>query len=66
MTCRECMRAAANIAFGVAMAIALGMYVVPAFGDLRAREVGYLIVTPTTVVAALCFAWLEARAMRDG
>ena len=54
------------IGFVAAITIALCMFVVPALADLRAREVSYLIVTPTTVIAALCFAWLETRALRDG
>jgi hypothetical protein len=54
------------VAFLVAMTVALSVFVIPALADLQAREVSYLIVTPATVIAVLCFAWLETRAMRDG
>jgi hypothetical protein len=48
------------------MTIAVALYVLPASQALSAREVTYLVVTPTTGVTLLVFAWLESRAYRDG
>ena len=57
---------AARWGFWLAMVIALGIYVVGPARALTAREGAYLIVTPTTIVVLLAFAWLESRALRDG
>jgi hypothetical protein len=59
-------RTAAAAGFWTAMVIALGIYVAPGAAAFTAREAIFLIVTPTTGVALLLFAWLEARAHRDG
>jgi len=59
-------RAGAAAGFWVAMAIALGVYALPASRGLSAREAAYLVVTPTVGVALLAFVWLESRAHRDG
>lgn len=52
--------------FWVAMTIAIAIHVLPAARDLSAREVTYLIVCPVAALVPLYFAWLEARALRDG
>jgi hypothetical protein len=52
--------------FWTAMIVALGVYVLPVGQSLTAREATYLVVTPATGAALLVFAWLEARAHRDG
>jgi hypothetical protein len=52
--------------FWTAMSIALAIYALPAGRELSALEAVYLVVTPTTGVALLAFAWLESRAHRDG
>jgi hypothetical protein len=59
-------RTAMAAGFWVAMAIALGLYALPASRGFNAREAIYLIATPTTGVALLAFAWLESRAHRGG
>ena len=59
-------RRAAAFGFWVAMLVALGLYVLPASQGFTAREAAYLVVTPAVGVALLAFAWLEARAHRDG
>ena len=47
------------------MTIALAVYVLPVTQGLTMREAIFLIVTPTTAVALVTFAWLESRAHRD-
>jgi len=59
-------RTATAAGFWLAMIVALGMYVLPATQGFTAREVIFLIVTPATGLTLLAFAWLEARANRDG
>lgn len=59
-------RTAAAAGFWVAMAIALLVFTFPAGRALSAAEALYWVVTPTVGVALLAFAWLEARALRDG
>ena len=59
-------RRAAAVGFWVAMLVALALYVLPASQGFSAREATYLVVTPAVGVALLGFAWLEARAHRDG
>jgi hypothetical protein len=59
-------RRAAAAGFWIAMAVALALYVLPASQGFSAREAAYLVVTPAVGVALLAFAWLEARAHRDG
>jgi hypothetical protein len=59
-------RTGASAGFWTAMVLALGIYAVPGGAALTAREAIFLIVTPTTGVALLLFAWLESRAHRDG
>lgn len=63
---REHARTAAAAGFWVAVVIALVLYALPAAQSLSGREAAYLVVTPTTGVALLAFAWLESRAHRDG
>jgi hypothetical protein len=63
---REHSRTAAAAGFWVAVVIALALYALPAARSLSGREAAYLVVTPTTGVALLAFAWLESRAHRDG
>lgn len=59
-------RTAAAAGFWVAMAIALLVFTFPAGRSWSAAEALYWVVTPTVGVALLAFAWLEARALRDG
>ena len=59
-------RSGAAAGFWTAMVLALGIYIVPAGAAFTAREAIFLIVTPTTGVALLLFAWLESRAHSDG
>lgn len=59
-------RAASTWGFVVAMLIAFFVYIWgPALG-FTTREGAYLVVTPTTAITLLYFAWLESRALRDG
>ena len=59
-------RDGATWGFAAAMLIALAVYIWgPALG-LSTRDGVYLVVTPTTAIALLRFAWLESRALRDG
>ena len=51
--------------YWIAMVVAMGLYVVPTFATLSARETIYAIVTSSVAVASLTFAWLEFRAHRD-
>ncbi|HEY6089340.1 MAG TPA: hypothetical protein VD771_06080 [Gemmatimonadaceae bacterium] len=51
--------------FWVAMAMAMGLYVVAGSTTLAAREALYLVVTPSVGVSLLTFAYLEWRAHRD-
>jgi protein-S-isoprenylcysteine O-methyltransferase Ste14 len=52
--------------FWVAMTTAMGLYLMPPFRHLTARETAYVIVTASISVALLAFAYLEYRAHRDG
>lgn len=52
--------------FWTAMVLAFAIYLIPAAQHFTAREATYVIVTPTVAVSLLTFAWLEARAYRDG
>jgi hypothetical protein len=63
---RDHSRTGAAAGFWMAMIVALGVYLLPVGRTLTAREATYLVVTPATGVALLVFAWLEARAHRDG
>ena len=63
---RDHSRTACAAGFWVAMATALATYVLPAAQALTAREGAYVVVTASTGVALLSFAWLELRAHRDG
>jgi hypothetical protein len=62
---REHHRAGIVAGFWVAMAMAMGIYFIPPLRELPAREVVYLIVTPSIGFALLKFCWLELRAYRD-
>jgi hypothetical protein len=59
-------RSGAAAGFATALGVALTLWFLPLAADLTGREVSYLIVTPSVAVAVLAFAWLEARAHRDG
>lgn len=58
-------RSAVNVGYWIAMTIAMGLYALAGYRDLTAREVIYLIVTPSVGIALLAFSWLELRAHRD-
>jgi hypothetical protein len=58
-------RAAQAIGFWLAMLLAFALYVLPASQGFTAREVAYVIITPTVGITPLAFAWLESRAHRD-
>jgi MFS family permease len=51
--------------YWVAMATAMGLYVLPTFERSTVRDAVYVIVTSSIVVALLTFAYLEYRAHRD-
>ena len=51
--------------FWVAMTSALGLYLLPAFAALTAKQTLYLVLTSSVAVASLTFAYLELRAHRD-
>ena len=59
-------RTAVAIGYWIAMTVAMGIYLVPSLARLATREALYLVVTPSTVVPLLVFAYLEHRANRDG
>jgi hypothetical protein len=52
--------------FWAAMAGALALYIVPAFGALSGRDAAYMIVTVGLVFSLLTFAYLEHRSEADG
>jgi hypothetical protein len=58
-------RSAMAAGFWIAMASALGLYVLPVSDALSARDALYLVVTPALTGALLLFCWLEWRALRD-
>jgi hypothetical protein len=58
-------RTAVVAGYWVAMATAMGLYVLPIFDSFGNREAVFVIVTPSIAVALLSFAWLEYRAHRD-
>ena len=51
--------------FWVAMAVGLGLYLFPIFGEFTGPQAAYVIVTPAVFVASLAFSFLELRAHRD-
>lgn len=57
---------AATWGFWIAMLIALGVYLFGPDRGITTREAAYLVITPTSAVVLLLFAWLESRALRDG
>lgn len=59
-------KSAVILGFWVAMVVAMGLYLVPGFATLTARDAAYLVVTPSVVFALVAFSWLELRAHRDG
>lgn len=52
-------------AYWVAMTAAMGLYIVPRFQAITARDAVYVIVTSSLGVALLTFSYLEYRAHRD-
>jgi len=58
-------RTAIGAGYWIAMAVAMGLYIVPTFRDFSAREAVFLIATPSIGVALLAFVYLERRAHRD-
>jgi hypothetical protein len=58
-------KTAVVVGYWVAMATAMGLYLVPGVGGFTAREAVYMIVTPSIAVALLAFSYLEHRAHRD-
>jgi hypothetical protein len=58
-------RASVIAGYWVAMATALGLYVVPGAERLAAREAVYIVVTASIAAALLVFSYLEYRALRD-
>jgi len=58
-------RTAVVAGFWVAMTASMGLFVVPAFQGLVAREAVYIIVSSSLVAALLTFSLLEYRAHRD-
>ena len=59
-------RTAAAAGMWVAVLIAVIILLIPAGQQLSGRETSYLIVSPVAVFVPVYFAWLEARAHRDG
>jgi hypothetical protein len=51
--------------YWVAMATALGLYVVPGAEHLAGREAVYVVVTASVAAALMVFSFLEYRALRD-
>lgn len=51
--------------FWIAMATAIGIYIVPIAANLTARQAIYVIVSAATTFALVAFAWFEHRANRD-
>lgn len=58
-------RTAVVSGFWVAVIAAMVLYLLPRFDSLTAREGSYVVVTASTFVATLVFAFLELRAHRD-
>jgi len=58
-------RTAVVAGYWVAMTTAMGIYFVPRYEGVTARNASYLIVTSSVVVALLVFSYLELRAHRD-
>jgi hypothetical protein len=58
-------RASVIAGYWVAMATALGLYVVPGAEHLAGREAVYVVVTASVAAALLVFSFLEYRALRD-
>jgi cell division protein FtsW (lipid II flippase) len=58
-------KTAVNAGFWVAMASAMGLYLLPGFNTFTSREAVYVIVTASVCVALLVFSYLELRAHRD-
>ena len=57
---------AAVAGFWVAMAVAMGLYLLPITAALTARDAVFVVVSPSITVAIVVFSWLELRAHRDG
>ena len=62
---RENGRTAVGAGYWVAMAAAMGLYLVPGAERFTAREAVYVVVTASLGVALLAFSYLEHRAHRD-
>ena len=58
-------RTAVVAGYWVAMATAMGLYVLPSAENLTGREAVYVVVTSSIAVALLAFSYLEYRAHRD-
>ncbi len=58
-------RTAVIAGYWIAMAVAMGLIVLPISRQMGAQEAIYLIVTPSIAAALLTFAYLEHRAHRD-
>ena len=59
-------RSACSAGFWVAMASSLVTFSGAEAWGLTPRDVAYVVITASTGVALLAFAWLELRAQRDG
>jgi hypothetical protein len=58
-------RTAIVAGYWVAMAAAMGLYILPAAATVSGRAAAYVVVTSSTFVALVTFSWLEHRAYRD-
>ena len=63
---RDHYRTSVGVGYWIAMTAAFGLYLLPSFHHLSARDAVYAIVTPAVAVALLAFSYLEYRAHRDG
>jgi Flp pilus assembly protein protease CpaA len=65
-TTREHRRRAYSVGFWIAVATAMGIYLLTAFDGVKPRESLHIIVTAAIAGALLTFGFLEHRAHRDG
>jgi hypothetical protein len=59
-------RRAVSVGYWVAMAVAMGVWLLAGDRSMSARQAIYLVVTPSVAVALLTLSYLEHRAHRDG